>query len=364
MKAKGIILNTCCVGVAVLSIKTCLWSQVGLTQDTVKTESLHFFCEGYMGWSTSEDSRMQEDFLYNHTRLNSPGINFTSIQYHLEKKRWAIDAGIQDGRYVAANYASQPVIYRLISQAQIHYRPFHRHDIALHAGIFPSHIGFESAWNTDNLTLTRSMLAENSPYYESGISLSWNGPQQNWGLKALCLSGWQQSQWKWPVQHPSFGWATYWNPLADCKLAYNGYHGYLDNLTAIPYSYHNFFMQGKWKSYEWIAGYDIGIKDNNQRWSSPVLILAKSWHQKGKSAVRWEKMTDPNTVILLNGDNRWTARNACSVNLDWKLNAHFTTRVEYKYAWSQNKTDKTHRDLITFNIIYQSHWEHYYVHLY
>ena len=343
--------------VVLLTVPMSSICQIEKLADTIKVESLRFFCEGYVGASPISNSQKQEDFYYNHHRLNAPGINFTNIQYQVKKKRWGFDVGIQDGRYVAANYASQPILYRLISQAHLHYQPFQRHDISFQAGIFPSHIGFESAWNTDNLTLTRSMLAENSPYYESGISLSWNSPHQQWGLKALYLSGWQQSQWKWPVQHPSFGWASFWNPLPNWKLAYNGFHGNLDNCTALPYSYHNFFVQGKRKSYECIFGYDIGLKNNFSRWTSPVLIVAKSWNDQFKSAVRWEKMTDPNSAILMNGAVNWTTRSACSINLDCQLNQHFTTRIEYKYAWSQHGTHELQGDLLTFNLIYQSAWE-------
>jgi hypothetical protein len=35
----------------------------------------------------------------------------------------------------------------------------------------PSHIGFESAIGKDCATLTRSILADNSPYYEAGVKI-------------------------------------------------------------------------------------------------------------------------------------------------------------------------------------------------
>jgi hypothetical protein len=357
MMASQSLLKTLIASLFLVDATSSACAQISQLQDTVKKEELHFFCEGYFAWSTTEVRNKQEDFYYNHPTLNSPGINFTSIQYHLEKKRWGLDVGIQDGRYVQANYATQPLINRLISQAQVHYHPFKKQDLSFQVGIFPSHIGFESAWNSDNLTLTRSLLAENSPYYESGFSAAWNSHNQKWGIKALCLSGWQQSQWKWPVQHPSFGWATYCNPHSNWKLAYNGFYGNLDNQNSQTYTYHNFYMQGKWKNYECIMGYDIGIKDNQNQWSSPVVIIARSWNQKFKTSIRWEKMKDPDLVILKNADESWTARNACSVNLDWKFNSHFTSRLEYKFAWPENTGNRTKRDLISVNIIYQCRWE-------
>jgi hypothetical protein len=44
----------------------------------------------------------------------------------------------------------------------------------LDAGIFGSHMGFESALSIDNPTLTKSFVAENSPYYWSGAKLTYH----------------------------------------------------------------------------------------------------------------------------------------------------------------------------------------------
>lgn len=62
----------------------------------------------------------------------------------------------------------------------------------LDAGIYPSHIGLESAVGKDNRTLTRSLAAENSPYYESGARITYVTPNNAWTLCAHvlnCLDG-------------------------------------------------------------------------------------------------------------------------------------------------------------------------------
>ena len=62
------------------------------------------------------------------------------------------------------------------------------------AGIFTSHIGFESAVSKDCWTLTRSILADNSPYYESGARLTYTSNNNKWLISALALNGWQRIQ--------------------------------------------------------------------------------------------------------------------------------------------------------------------------
>ncbi|WP_133272779.1 outer membrane beta-barrel protein [Hymenobacter radiodurans] len=40
-------------------------------------------------------------------------------------------------------------------------------------GIFTSHLGFELALSKDNWTLSRSLMAKNSPYYEAGVRITY-----------------------------------------------------------------------------------------------------------------------------------------------------------------------------------------------
>lgn len=75
-----------------------------------------------------------------------------------------------------------------VYEAYAGFRPFAKAWLDL--GIFGSHIGFESAISKDNRTLTRSIMADNSPYYESGARLTYEvDPKLT--LTGLVLNGWQ-----------------------------------------------------------------------------------------------------------------------------------------------------------------------------
>lgn len=67
-----------------------------------------------------------------------------------------------------------------------------KNNLWLDAGIFGSHIGFESAISKDCWTLTRSLFAENSPYYLSGTKLTYN-PNEHWEFAVIICNGWQRN---------------------------------------------------------------------------------------------------------------------------------------------------------------------------
>ena len=71
------------------------------------------------------------------------------------------------GTYMNANYAAEPEYLKNIYEANAGIKISKNENLWIDVGILPSHIGFETAIRKDNWTLTRSMVAENSPYYES-----------------------------------------------------------------------------------------------------------------------------------------------------------------------------------------------------
>lgn len=93
-------------------------------------------------------------------------------------------------------------------------------EIWVDVGLMPSHIGNETAVSSENITYTRSIIAESSPYFETGARVSWQISRQLYAA-VLALNGWQNiedydneiafgslivfepaPQWK-------FGWSTF-----------------------------------------------------------------------------------------------------------------------------------------------------------
>ncbi|AGC41509.1 hypothetical protein MYSTI_00150 [Myxococcus stipitatus DSM 14675] len=80
-----------------------------------------------------------------------------------------------------------PDLWRYIQQASL---SFAHGPVVLEAGIYPSHIGFESFQSQLNWTYTRSWMGELSPYYQTGLKGTWT-LDPKWSVQLHLLNGWQ-----------------------------------------------------------------------------------------------------------------------------------------------------------------------------
>ncbi|UYZ60188.1 porin [Hymenobacter latericus] len=162
------------------------------TMDSTATQSssiaLFGFADAYWGIDAVSKNRQRPYFLYSHSRSNELALNnaILGVRYTDEQVRGSV--ALHAGTYVEANYASEPQSLRHVYEAYAGFRPVPKTWLDL--GIFQSHIGFESAISKDNWTLTRSLMAENSPYYEAGARLCYE-PNTRISFTALVLNGWQ-----------------------------------------------------------------------------------------------------------------------------------------------------------------------------
>jgi putative OmpL-like beta-barrel porin-2 len=83
-----------------------------------------------------------------------------------------------------------PSVWRSVYQATVSYVVPVGSGLALEAGIYPSHIGYESFFSKDNWNYTRSWMAELSPYYQTGLKASY-AFDQHWSAQLHFMNGWQ-----------------------------------------------------------------------------------------------------------------------------------------------------------------------------
>ena len=60
--------------------------------------------------------------------------------------------------------------------------------------MLPSHIGFEGTIGIDFINLTRSIAADNSPYYNGGLQLSYATNNNKWYFALIYRNRWQRIQ--------------------------------------------------------------------------------------------------------------------------------------------------------------------------
>ena len=157
--------------------------------------------------------------MYSFDRHNEVNLNLGFIKAAYSKERVRGNMALMTGTYANSNLANEPGVFRNIFEANAGYQLSARKNLWVDAGIFSSHIGFESAIGKDCWNLTRSMLADNSPYFESGVKVSYTNGDSRWFLSGLFLNGWQRIAREDGNNTPAFGHQVTFRPNA--KLVFN-----------------------------------------------------------------------------------------------------------------------------------------------
>ena len=284
-------------------------------------------------------------FLYNHTRTNEVDINlaFTKLRYASEDTR--ANLALMTGTYAEANLAAEPPIWRNVFEANAGVRLAHSANLWLDGGIFPSHIGFETAVSKDNWTLTRSILAENSPYYESGARITYGTADNRWTICVHVLDGWQQIQR--PAGSTSLGWGTQavYQPSADILINSSTFIGNIgpDSTTLMRYFHNLYGIFSLSPSIGLILGFDVGAQQRSSYaggynvWYSPVVILRYTLEQSMRVAARLEYYRDRDGVIVSTGTPNGFQVLGSSANFDYSVTKNSLWRIEARLLWAKDR---------------------------
>lgn len=189
------------------SLFICFISLTALAQnDSIKKITFSAYGEFYYSYNFSKPSNNQKSpFIYNHKRHNEINANLIMTKANFLDKYLRGNLALLVGNYAQYNLSNEPNWAQYIFEANVGVKLSKKHQLWLDLGIMPSHIGFESAISIDCWALTRSILAENSPYYESGIKLSYQSNNEKVNVAAMYLNGWQRIQKPNFIQRLSFG---------------------------------------------------------------------------------------------------------------------------------------------------------------
>ena len=293
---------------------------------------------------------VRPSFTYSHNAVDKPSINLGFIKANLNADRVRANLALGSGTYMRANYALEPRDLQKVFEANIGLKL--TDNIWLDAGVMPSHIGFESAVGLDNWTLTRSMLADNSPYFETGVKLSYTSDDGKWAASGLILNGWQRIQRPDGNTSPAIGHQLTYKPNSKITLNSSSFIGNdkSDNDRRMRY-FHNFYGQYQLTD-QWglITGFDIGAEQAERNssqykvWFSPIIITQYKYSDQLSLSARAEYYQDKDGVIVTtytpNGFRTWSY----SANLDYKLNAHFALRTEIKKYHSKDPIFQENKD--------------------
>ena len=313
-------------------------------KDSLPKVSFSGYGEFYYSYDFSEPSNHEKPgFLYNHKRHNEISINLMMLKANYSEKDFRANVALMAGNYPQYNLSTEPTWAQFIYEANVGFKLARNKNIWIDIGIMPSHIGFETAIGADCWTLSRSLLAENSPYYETGVKLTYTSNDEKLSLSALILNGWQRIQKPDFLQKLSFGFQASYKPSPKLMLNYSNFIGSArpDSLHSFRH-FHNFYLL--WEpitNFGITAGLDIGFENVlNQEfntWYSPVVILKQRTSKKTSVSLRGEYYNDGNELIIETATPNGFRTIGFSSNFDYEINNRAKWRFEGKMYHSRDK---------------------------
>ena len=321
---------------------------------------IHFsgYLETYYSYDLSNPTNhTKSDFIYSFNRHNEFNLNLGFLKANYENKNVKANLALMTGTYSNANLSSEMGVFKNIYEANVDVKISKTKKLFFSAGIFPSHIGFESAIGKDCWNLSRSILADNSPYYESGAKISYTSKNDKWFLNALILNGWQRISRVDGNNTPAFGHQITYKPSDKIVVNSSSFAGNTlpDSVKQIRY-FHNFHTQYLvTKKLGLIFGFDFGLqqksKGNNRynNWYSPVVIAKYSPNSRISIAARAEYYSDENQVIISTNTKNGFQTYGYSLNFDYNLNENVVWRIEGKVYSSRDKIFLLNNKASNFN---------------
>lgn len=300
----------------------------------------------------------RQPFLFNHNRHNEFNLNLGLIKLALEHIKYRANIALQTGTYANDNYAAEPELLKNIFEANIGISLNENNKLWLDAGILPSHLGFESAISIDNHTLTRSLSAENSPYFLTGAKLTFN-PNDKWEISGLIVNGWQRIQRLEGNSLPSFGTQVNYSPTEKVTFNWSTFIGTDDpDTTRRMRFFNNFYGQFQFTDkFRLIAGFDIGTQQRAKNssvydlWFSPVLIGQLTINKSWRTAVRAEYYQDETGIIIQTSTPNGFKTIGLSLNFDYSPTENIICRLEGRWLNSRDQIFETKNALTDNNYI-------------
>lgn len=162
-----------------VALVLCASSLHAQTTDTTTKIRLNGLVDTYYAYDFTRPADGERRFTTQPVRHDEINVNLAWIGVTVERSKTRARFALQAGTSVQANYAAEPRngatsgpdVARLIQEAVVGAKL--SENVWVDGGIYSSYIGLEGWSSSDNLTYTRSLVAEYSPYYLSGAKLTW-----------------------------------------------------------------------------------------------------------------------------------------------------------------------------------------------
>jgi hypothetical protein len=285
------------------------------------------YIEAYYSYDFNQpENNLRPDFLYNFNRHNEFSINLALVKASFQNDRVRANLALMAGTYAQYNLADEPAWAKFINEASLGIKLHEK--LWVDVGVMPSYIGFESWYGMDCMNLTRSIMAENSPYFFTGGKVTYT-PHPKWEIQLWLTNGWQNIVRNENNKSLGIGTGIKFIPSANFTFNYSNYFGN-ENPQPVRLNrfFNNFYLlheKGKWAT---IFGVDFGIQENFSKktdsWFGFIGSISRELGEKFTLAGRAEYYSDPNAIILTDG----LKVSGFSANVDFSIREGALFRIE------------------------------------
>lgn len=290
------------------------------------------YVDTYYAYNFNEPATRDQPYLVSMARHNEFNINlaFVDMKYSASRFRARVVPGF--GTYVNSNYSREEGSLKNLIEANVGVRLFKNHNVWLDIGILGSPYTNESAISKDHLAYTRSLAAENVPYYLSGAKLSMPLADKL-SLNLFVVNGWQQI--RDDNNNKSFGSQFEFRPNDNLLLNWNTYVGKenaLKDSTAGRRYFSDIFLIYQKDRMSLTSCIYYGMQKNQREkfaWWQANIITRFALTQQLSTTIRFEYFNDSQGILLLpiTGNNHFETF-GLSLGANARLDENILFRVE------------------------------------
>ena len=305
------------------------------TADTTTKIRLNGFVDTYYAYDFTRPLDGERRFTTQPVRHDEANVNFAWLGVTVERQKVRARIALQAGTSVQSNYAGEPRngstsgpdLSRMIQEAVVGAKL--ADNVWVDAGIYYSYIGLESWSSSDNMAYTRSLVGDFSPYYLSGVKLTWSLTSK---LTAQfhVTNGWQNISEN--NRSKALGARFDYAASPTLTLSYANFLGNerLAGSSAALRVFNQVMAKGTLPGgTQWQGQVDVGTQDGSE-WYGLVAIAKQPISSRVALVGRVERYADPDQVIIGTSTPEGFVGNGASAGVDVLLDAGFRWRSELR----------------------------------
>ncbi len=316
-----------------LSISTLISAQE--TSSTNEPNNLSFsgFLDSYLAHDFNDPFTDTRPYTTQAVYEDQARVNLATATTQLNSENLRGKLTLQTGDSVKANYAAEEdLFWRYIQEANTGFKI--SKNLWFDGGIYLSHIGLESFNSRDNWNYSRSMVAEYSPYYETGGKLTYQ-VSDDFSAQFHILHGWQNIS---SSSEPGYGIQLAYNLNPATQLTYANYLGEQDGGFR---NFHDFIVKreinNKWSIATQIDfGHQERQNQDSATWYGWTVVTKYELTPKFAIGGRVEHYDDPDQVLLTTLNQKRYNATGLSVNFDYEILQNLSWRNEYRIFFAQD----------------------------